>query len=91
MRIVAWKGNALPVHASIPAAIFQPWPDTPDEVAKLVASVDAIAIGPGLGATPETRDLVPPDADLLVGPGGSVYVVTHDEIVHLSFEGNPSP
>ncbi len=41
-------------------------------------------------AFPETRELVPPDADLLVGPGGSVYVVTHDEIVHLSFEGNPS-
>ena len=41
-------------------------------------------------AFPETRDLVPPDADLLVGPGGSVYVVTHDEIVHLTFEGNPS-
>lgn len=42
-------------------------------------------------AFPETRDLVPPDAELLVGPGGSVYVVTHDAIVHLSFEGNPSP
>jgi hypothetical protein len=42
-------------------------------------------------AYPETRDLVPPDADLLVGPGGSVYVVSHDEIVHLSFEGSPSP
>ena len=41
-------------------------------------------------AFPETRELVPPDADLLVGPGGSVYVVTHDEIVHLCFEGNPS-
>jgi hypothetical protein len=38
-------------------------------------------------AFPETRDLVPPDAELLVGPGGSVYVVTHDEIVHLCFEG----
>jgi hypothetical protein len=42
-------------------------------------------------AYPETRDLVPPDAELLVGPGGSVYVVRHDAIVHLSFEGNPSP
>jgi hypothetical protein len=41
-------------------------------------------------AYPETRDLVPPDAELLVGPGGSVYVVRHDAIVHLSFEGNPS-
>jgi hypothetical protein len=40
-------------------------------------------------AFPETRDLVPPDAELLVGPGGSIYVVTHDEILHLSFEGNP--
>lgn len=37
----------------------------------------------------ETRDLVPPDADLLVGPGGSVYVVSHDGVVHLCFEGNP--
>jgi hypothetical protein len=41
-------------------------------------------------AYPETRDLVPSDADLLVGPGGSVYVVSHDEIVHLAFEGSPS-
>jgi hypothetical protein len=40
-------------------------------------------------AFPETRDLVPPDADLIVGPGGSVYAVTHDRIVHLSFEGSP--
>lgn len=40
-------------------------------------------------AFPETRDLVPPDADLLVGPGGSVYVVSHDGVVHLCFEGNP--
>lgn len=42
-----------------------------------------------LRAFPETRDLVPPDADLLVGPGGSVYVVSHDGVVHLCFEGNP--
>lgn len=41
-------------------------------------------------AYPETRDLVPADAELLVGPGGSVYVVSHDEIIHLSFEGSPS-
>lgn len=40
-------------------------------------------------AFPETRDLVPPDADLLVGPGGSVYVVSHDGVVHLCFDGNP--
>lgn len=42
-------------------------------------------------AFPETRDLVPPDADLLVGPGGSVYVVSHDVVVHLCFEGQTRP
>ena len=44
-------------------------------------------------AYPETRDLVPPgdSPELLVGPGGSVYVVRHDAIIHLSFEGSPSP
>ena len=58
VTIVAWSGNALPVHAGIPAAIFHPWPVDPDELAKLIADVDAIAIGPGLGATTETLDLV---------------------------------
>jgi hypothetical protein len=43
-------------------------------------------------AFPETRDLVPAGADVLVGPGGSLYVLTHDELDHLRFiEGNPSP
>ncbi len=34
---------------------------------------------------PEARDLVSPEADLLVGPGGSLFVVGHDEITHLCF------
>ena len=42
-----------------------------------------------LRAFPETRDIVPPEAELRIGPGGSVYVITHDETVHLSFEGKP--
>lgn len=33
----------------------------------------------------DARDLVSPDDELLVGPGGSLYVISHDEIVHLSF------
>lgn len=33
----------------------------------------------------EANDLVSPDAELLVGPGGSIFVVTHDEITHLCF------
>ncbi|MBS2019089.1 MAG: hypothetical protein JST00_39845 [Deltaproteobacteria bacterium] len=40
-------------------------------------------------AFPETRDLVPPDADLLLGSGGSVYVVGPGGVVHLAFEGGP--
>ncbi|MEO8576387.1 MAG: NAD(P)H-hydrate dehydratase [Gemmatimonadales bacterium] len=58
LRIVAFRDSALPVHASIPAAIFQEWPVTADELSKLVAAADAFAIGPGLGVSPETRDLV---------------------------------
>lgn len=38
-------------------------------------------------AFPETRDLVPAGADLLVAPGGALYVVTHDELVLATFEG----
>lgn len=33
----------------------------------------------------DARDFVSPDHDLLLGPGGSIYVVAPDEIVHLSF------
>lgn len=33
----------------------------------------------------DAKDFVSPDLDLFVGPGGSVYVVSPDEIVHLSF------
>ncbi len=33
----------------------------------------------------DAKDLVSPDDELLLGPGGSLYVISHDEIVHLSF------
>lgn len=58
LRIVAAETSALPVHAALPAAIFQRWPETPSELSKLVSAVDAVAIGPGLGASTDTRDLV---------------------------------
>lgn len=58
LRIVGSEASALPVHAGIPSAIFQPWPDTPGELARLVANVDTIAIGPGLGVSAATRELV---------------------------------
>ncbi len=58
LRIVAAETNALPVHATIPSAIFQAWPETPSELSTLVRAVDAIALGPGLGASADTRDMV---------------------------------
>jgi hypothetical protein len=33
----------------------------------------------------DARDCVSPETDLLVGPAGSVFVVGHDEITHLTF------
>lgn len=34
---------------------------------------------------PDAKDFASPDAAMLVGPGGSVYVRSHDEVVHLGF------
>ena len=58
LRIVAQRENALPIHASIPAAIFHEWPTSPDDIAKLVGAIDAIALGPGLGVSTETHGMV---------------------------------
>ncbi len=58
LRIVTAPGNETAVHASLPAAIVAPWPDTPEGIAGIVATSDALAIGPGLGASPQSRELV---------------------------------
>ena len=58
LNIVASRENALPIHAGIPAAIFSEWPESADDTSRLVTASDAIAIGPGLGVSAETRDLV---------------------------------
>lgn len=58
LRIVAHPSNAVAIHAGIPAAIMQPWPEDVEGLATLVASSDVIALGPGLGNSSYTRDLV---------------------------------
>jgi NAD(P)H-hydrate epimerase len=58
LRIVAAPVNAVAVHAALPAALFMEWPTTPSALEKLSSSSDVIAIGPGLGNSPMTRDLV---------------------------------
>jgi len=58
LKIVAAETNAVAIHSAVPAALFQKWPSTPAELEKLATSADVIAIGPGLGNSPHTRDLV---------------------------------
>jgi hydroxyethylthiazole kinase-like uncharacterized protein yjeF len=58
LRIVAASANETAVHAAIPPALFSPWPSTAEELSKLVESTDVFAIGPGLGNSGETRELV---------------------------------
>ncbi|MGI9044800.1 MAG: NAD(P)H-hydrate dehydratase [Gemmatimonadaceae bacterium] len=58
LRIVTHPGNEVAVHAGIPAAIVKHWPETAVDLEVLAAEVDAVAIGPGLGTSPLTRDLV---------------------------------
>ncbi len=58
LTIVAAETNAVAVHSAVPQALFQKWPSIPAELEKLAASADVIAIGPGLGNSPQTRDLV---------------------------------
>jgi len=58
VRIVTAPRNEVAVHAAIPAAIVHQWPETPSGLEQLSIGVDAIAIGPGLGSSALTRDLV---------------------------------
>ena len=58
LRIVVAPGNATSIHAALPAAIVHEWPETPDDIRILTDAADAIAIGPGLGRSNTTRDLV---------------------------------
>ncbi len=67
LRIVAASTNAMAIHAAVPAAVFQQLPATAGELAKLIEASDVVAIGPGLGNTPMTRDLV--DSILLAWSG----------------------
>jgi NAD(P)H-hydrate epimerase len=58
LRIICHESSTVSVHAGIPAALVSAWPQTAGDLAVLVDAEDCIAIGPGLGNTGETRDLV---------------------------------
>jgi ADP-dependent NAD(P)H-hydrate dehydratase / NAD(P)H-hydrate epimerase len=58
LRIVCDDESVVPVHAAIPAALVSTWPQSADDLAALSNSEDCVAVGPGLGNTTATRDLV---------------------------------
>ena len=58
LRIVCGEESMLAVHAAIPAALVSIWPQTTDELTSLTQTADCIAIGPGLGSSATTRNLV---------------------------------
>jgi ADP-dependent NAD(P)H-hydrate dehydratase / NAD(P)H-hydrate epimerase len=58
LRIVACAEHETAIHAAVPQALFSGWPSSPQELSRLTASSDVMAIGPGLGNSPDTRDLV---------------------------------
>jgi NAD(P)H-hydrate epimerase len=58
LRVVCHESSNVSIHAGIPAALVSTWPKTAGDLSSLVEAEDCIAIGPGLGNTDETRDLV---------------------------------
>lgn len=58
LRIVCAAESVASTHAGIPAAVVQTWPGTGGDLEELAANSDCIAIGPGLGNSRHSRDLV---------------------------------
>ena len=58
LRIVCAEESVASTHAGIPAAVVQTWPRSTDELEDLGENSDCVAIGPGLGNSDDTRDLV---------------------------------
>src|SRR5512141_159815 len=58
VRLCVAPENVAAVHAGLPEAIVQTWPGNPAAITQLIENADALAIGPGLGKSQATRDLV---------------------------------
>jgi NAD(P)H-hydrate epimerase len=50
--------NIAAIHAGLPEALVKKWPDSASDIAALKDEADALAIGPGMGKSATTRDLV---------------------------------
>jgi len=58
VRVAVAGQNVTALHVGLPEALVQPWPADTAALARLNEDADALAIGPGLGRSPEVRDLV---------------------------------
>jgi NAD(P)H-hydrate epimerase len=58
VRAAVAPQNIVGIHVALPESLVQPWPADSTALARLNDDADALAIGPGLGRSPEVRDLV---------------------------------
>lgn len=57
-RLVVAGENITAIYAGLPEAIVKKWPEQASDIAALKEDADALAIGPGMGKSSATRDLV---------------------------------
>lgn len=95
LRIVCAEESEVSMHVGIPQAIVHTWPRTAEALARLVEGTDCIALGPGLGKSPATRDLVERIALAWKGPivldadALNVFANDSDSLVEL-LRGRPA-
>jgi len=58
VRIIADPESRNAIHAGIPEALGASWDDRSDELNKIVGQSDGLAIGPGLGRSPEIKEMI---------------------------------
>jgi len=58
VRLAVANDNITSIHVGLPEAIVKKWPVSASEIAALEEDADALAIGPGMGKSSTTRDLV---------------------------------
>jgi NAD(P)H-hydrate epimerase len=58
VRIIADPESRNAIHAGIPEALGASWDDDFNELNKIVSKSDGLAIGPGLGKSPEIREMI---------------------------------
>ncbi|MEJ7758701.1 MAG: NAD(P)H-hydrate dehydratase [Gemmatimonadaceae bacterium] len=58
LHLIVNRENIGPVHAGVPQALVSAWPEVASDTARVAESSDVIAIGPGLGRSDATRELV---------------------------------